>query len=686
MFLKTGDILAIVSLVLLFTAGAASPLSKAAAGTALRLMPVPAHIETQEGKLAIDSGFRVALTGHSEPRLKASLERFTHRLEQRTGISLTSELAQNPREARLVVHCDAAGEKIQSLKADESYSLEVTPAQAQLSAPSPLGVMHGLETILQLVDLDSDSFYLPAVRIQDRPRFPWRGLLIDVARHWQPIEVIKRNLDGMAAVKLNVLHWHLSDDQGFRVESKVFPKLHTLGSDGNFFTQDQVREVVAYARERGIRVMPEFDMPGHTTSFFVGYPELASAPGPYQIERRWGVFDPCLDPSKEEVYTFLDSFVGEMAALFPDEYFHIGGAEVNGNQWNASASIKAFKEKNSLKNNEAFHAYFNKRLVSILARHGKKMIGWDEIFNPDLPRNIMVHSWRGQKSLADGARKGYQGILSYGYYLDHMLPASSHYQDDPLDKEAAGLTADEKALILGGEACMWSEFVTPENIDSRIWPRMAAIAERLWSPQAIKDNDDMYRRLDLVSRELEALGLTHRSSYKSMLQRLAGDHPWEPLEALADLVEPVKFYERGQTRAYTSLQPYNRFVDAVRPESDAGRQFNQLVDQAVAEKFQTKETVAQLRQELAHWRMLQARTKPAIHHSFLLKEVAPVAENVSALCATGLQALDYIQSGQKPLEAWRTDQAALISRAEKAQAEVLIMIVPGVKKLIANCE
>ncbi len=684
MIFKTGHILEIISLVLVVTAGSASPLSKAAAQAALRLMPVPAQVETRDGKLVIDSGFRVAMTGYSESRLTASLQRFLLRLERRTGIPLPTGLAPDPREARLVVHCDAAGEDVQSMKADESYTLEVTPTQASLNAPTPLGIMHGLETILQLVDLDSDSFYLPAVRIQDRPRFPWRGLLIDVARHWQPIGVLKRNLDGMAAVKLNVLHWHLSDDQGFRVESKVFPKLQTLGSDGNFFTQDQIREVVAYARDRGIRVMPEFDMPGHTTSFFVGYPELASAPGPYQIERQWGIFDPCLDPGKEVVYTFLDSFVGEMAALFPDEYFHIGGDEVNGNQWNASASIKAFKEKNGLRDNEAFHAYFNKRLVSILAKHGKKMIGWDEILSPDLPRNIMVQSWRGQKSLADGARKGYQGILSYGYYLDHMLTASSYYQVDPLDKEAAGLTTGEKALILGGEACMWSEFVTPENIDSRIWPRMAAIAERLWSPQSVKDNDDMYRRLDLVSRELESLGLSHRSSYKPMLQRLAGDYPYEPLKALADLVEPVKYYERGQTRPYTSLQPYNRFVDAVRPESDAGRQFNQIVDQAVAEKFQNKETVAQLRTQLTHWRMLQARTKQAMDHSFLLQEVAPVAEKVNALCAAGLQALDYIQSGQKPPEAWRAAQKELLARAEKAQAEVLIMIAPGVKKLISN--
>ena len=182
---------------------------------------------------------------------------------------------------------------------------------------------------------------MPAISIDDSPRFPWRGLMIDVSRHFIPLDVLKRNLDGMAAVKLNVFHWHLSDNQGFRVESKKFPKLHELGSDGLYYTQDEVRDLIAYARERGIRVVPEFDMPGHSTAWFVGYPELASGPGPYEIERKWGVFDPAMDPTREETYKFLDEFIGEMARLFPDQFFHIGGDEVNGKQWDANPKIQA---------------------------------------------------------------------------------------------------------------------------------------------------------------------------------------------------------------------------------------------------------------------------------------------------------------------------------------------------------
>src|SRR5262249_10436465 len=165
---------------------------------------------------------------------------------------------------------------------------------------------------------------------------------LDVGRHFMPVELIKRELDGMAAVKLNVLHWHLTEDQGFRVECRKYPKLHQMGSDGLFYTQDQIRDVISYARDRGIRVVPEFDMPGHSTSWFVGYPELASAPGPYQIERTWGIMDPAFDPTREEVYTFIDGFIGEMAGLFPDDYIHIGGDESNGEHWKKNSAIQAF--------------------------------------------------------------------------------------------------------------------------------------------------------------------------------------------------------------------------------------------------------------------------------------------------------------------------------------------------------
>ena len=441
-------------------------------GAALNLMPLPSSLQSDVGWLAVPQKFVVAWEGYREPRMDAAVERMVRRLEKKTGIPITNSAAVSGVKPTLTIHCSRPGKLVQSISEDESYQLKVTTENATLTATNPLGVMHGLETLLQLVEPAQSGFAFAAVTIDDKPRFAWRGMLIDVARHFMPVEVMKRNLDGMAVVKMNVLHWHLSDDQGFRVESKVFPKLTADGSDGMFYTQAQIKEVIDYAHARGIRVVPEFDVPGHTTSWLVGYPKLATDPRNLGIGRKFGVFDPCMDPSNEGVYVFLDQFIGEMARLFPDEYFHIGGDEVNGKQWSASEKIQAFEKAHNMpagkEGNVAIHAYFNEKLLGILKKHGKKMEGWDEILNPALPKDIVIQSWRGQKSLAEAAQQGFTGILSSGYYLDHMDKAATHYAIDPMAKESAALTDEQKKLILGGESCMWAEYVRPENIDGRI--------------------------------------------------------------------------------------------------------------------------------------------------------------------------------------------------------------------------
>src|SRR6266481_5919723 len=466
----------------------------------LNLMPWPANLQTGGGSLRIDSSFSAALTGHTEARLDRAAQRFLRQLSRQTAIPLSARASAKP---TLSVHTDHASKEVQELGEDESYALSITADGAQIDAPTPLGAMHGLQTFLQLVEVSPNGFAAPAVTIQDKPRFPWRGLMIDVARHFIPLDVLKRNIDGMEAVKMNVFHWHLSENQGFRVESKKFPKLQTMGSDGLYYTQDEIRDLIAYAHDRGIRVLPEFDTPGHSGSWFVGYPELASNPGPYTLDP--GGIDSVTDPTQEATYKFLDKFIAEMAQLFPDAYFHIGGDEVNGQRWDANPKIQAFIRAHGMKNNQDLQAYFNQRLQKILSKHHKIMMGWDEVLHPDLPKTVVIQSWRGQESLATAARQGYSGLLSFGYYLDLMWPASRHYAVDPMSGAAASLNQEERSRILGGEACMWSEWVTPENIDSRIWPRNAAIAERLWSPQEIKDVNSMYARLGEESWRLESL-------------------------------------------------------------------------------------------------------------------------------------------------------------------------------------
>jgi hexosaminidase len=649
----------------------------------LLLMPMPEHVSLERGRVAIDSAFTVQLSGYSDPRLPRAIDRLFQRMEAETGIPFASRPIAGPdvKSATMQIHCDGPGEQVQSTRADESYQLDVTDQGVRLTAPSPIGVLRGIETFLQLIVLDQQSFFVPFVKIEDKPRFRWRGLLVDVSRHWEPVEVIQRNLDAMAVVKMNVFHWHLSDDQGFRVESLRFPKLHQKGSDGKYYTRAEVQEVIAYARDRGIRVVPEFDMPGHTTAWLTAYPELASVPGPYQIERSWGVFEPCLDPTRNEVYAFLDSFIGEMAMLFPDEYFHIGGDEVNGKQWNTRSRIRSFKARHHLKDNGDLQAYFNQRVQRILAKHGKKMIGWDETLHRDLPKSVVVQSWRSQASLAEAARHGHPGILSYGYYLDHMQPASFHYEMDPGGKEAAALSSDESERIWGGEACMWAEFVNPDNIESRIWPRTAAIAERLWSPSGLTDVRNMYRRLEYLDQELELMGLRQHLNNLEMLQRMAGSQDIAPLIRLSNLLIPTGNGVRQRTRKYSSLTPLNRMADAVSPESSAALHFNDLVKSVLSDRSHAAEATQQVRKALTNWRENEFLVKPLLENSFLLQEIQPINKMVAELCSKGLQALDYIESNQKAPEAWQKETADLLSLAEKPQAEMLPAITASIKRL-----
>jgi hexosaminidase len=652
----------------------------------LNLMPVPANVQMGNGSLKIDAGFTVAINGHTDARLTGAAERFVERLSKQTGL-LMAMRPVNGTKATLVVHVDHDSKQVQELGEDESYVLEVAPSGASLTAPTDLGALHGLQTFLQLVSVSPDGFVAPAVIIKDTPRFPWRGLMIDAARHFIPLEVLRRNIDGMEAVKMNVFHWHLSENQGFRVESRKFPKLHEMGSNGLYYTQDEIRGLIAYARERGIRVVPEFDLPGHSTAWFVGHPELASGPGPFTIERKWGVFDPAFDPTNDKVYKFLDEFIGEMAKLFPDHFFHVGGDEVNGKAWDANPKIQEFIRAHDLKGNAGLQLYFNKKLQGIVSKHGKSMVGWDEVLDPTLPKDIVIQSWRGQASLAEAAKQGYRGILSNGYYLDLGWSAARHYAVDPMSDAAAGLSAEEKQRILGGESCMWSEYVNAENIDSRIWPRNAAIAERLWSPQEVRDPAWMYARMHVLSAHLEWLGLTHQHNYLRALYRIAGaasSEEFNALKTLADVVEPVKDYTREQTATEpaTSDMPLNRVVDAIPLESRTGREFSELVDKYLATSCHDAPLAAQLRAQLILWRDNDAKLQPLEQRSFLVKEVAGTSQDLAALASAGLAALDALEHGGNTDEAWKVQQGAVVQQAQKPKGQLLLMPAPAVQKLI----
>ncbi len=639
-------------------------------------IPQPASVQLHSGFLLLDGRFHVQLTGYTEPRLDRARDRFLEHLTAQTGILFGLEPAGN--SPALVIHTDKPSAPVQKLGEDESYQLTIDSAGARITAANPLGAMHGLQTLLQRVQTTPQGFALPFATITDQPRFPWRGLMIDCSRHFIPLPVIFQNLDAMEAVKLNVFHWHLTEDQGFRIESRVFPRLQQMGSNGHYYTQQQVREVIAYASARGIRVVPEFDMPGHATSWMVGYPHLGSAPGPYSVETLFGIFDAALDPTRESTYRFLDAFLGEMAGLFPDPYMHIGGDESNGKAWRANPRIRAFMKAHGYTTTQQLQTYFETRVQRILARHHKRMLGWDEILNPALPKNAVIQVWHGDQFLIEGAQQGHRELYSRPYYLDHMDTAAEMFQADPIPA-AAKLTPAESKLILGGEACMWSEQVTPQTVDSRIWPRTAAVAERLWSPASDRDTNDMYRRLQVESLRLDGEGLDHITDLERGLRQLAGTDADAALILFAHTLEPIDNDARYRAQHPTQLTPFDLLVDAVSPDPPLRHQLNQLVDRAL---HGDNAAAIQLRAIFQSWAQAAPEVAQLAAGSPRLQQASERIRQWPRLATAGLESLDYLKQAMPAPVGWQTAQKTLIQDAAGHQDLVNFAVLPAIRKLV----
>ncbi|GJQ64064.1 MAG: hypothetical protein SCALA702_31170 [Melioribacteraceae bacterium] len=638
------------------------------------LMPIPEKIEYNNSRFEIEENFTIGFDKIITERLIFNANHFIKRLDGRTGTffkqGLINENAKvdNP---SLVISIDREGE----LKPgeDESYKLTVLSNKILLKAKTDIGAIRGLETLLQLSGADK-SYYFVGCEIEDEPRFVWRGLLMDVCRHFMPLEVIKRNIRGLAAAKMNVLHLHLSEDQGFRVESREYPLLTQMGSDGLYFTQEQIKEIINYASLFGIRVVPEFDIPGHATSWLVGYPELSSKKQEYSIERKWGIFDATLNPINEYTYNFLDTLFAEMTSLFPDQYFHIGGDENSGKHWDSNPEIQLFMQQNDIKDNHALQAYFNNRVLKILTKYDKKMVGWDEIQHDDMPKNIVIQSWRGKTGLEKAAKSGFQVILSNGYYIDLIHPARDHYLNDPLPEDI-DLSDEEKKLVLGGEATMWAEFVTEETVDSRIWPRTAAIAERLWSKNLSNDIDDMYERLNYISFRMEELGLLHIKNQQMMMRRLTNNESnLTPLKTFLDVVEPVKNYRRGQLKDYTQQSPLTRVVDAAVPDAPDARLFNLLVDQYISDGSGKDEVTDFLK----IWSKNDIKLNEIISKNPILEEIRELSSDLSYISGKMLVLLEGKKiEGEESL-------SEKFENSSKPAGQVELIVLNPLKKLYAH--
>ncbi|HTX76530.1 MAG TPA: family 20 glycosylhydrolase [Terracidiphilus sp.] len=651
---------------------------------ALHVMPLPRSVQMGSGELVLGDPFHAVIAGDHDARLDAALDRFLWRLDRECGGIRRAQFNAAPDSAAtLTLHVAGPGETVQGVDEDESYKLAVTGASADMTAATDVGAMHGLETFLQLVTVSNGACRLPAVAIDDAPRFPWRGFMLDVSRHFEPVDVIERTLDGMAVAKLNVFHWHLSDDQGFRAESKKFPKFTELASEGLYYTQDQMREVVAYARARGIRVVPEFDMPGHTTSWLLAYPEIGAGEVIKALPQQFGIPPAELDPSNEKTYKFLDEFIGEMATIFPDAYFHIGGDETSGKGWLANPRIAEFMKKKGFTTPAQLQNYFNTRLLPILTKHGKKMMGWDEILNPELPKDIVVQSWRGVDSLSAGAQQGYVGLLSAPYYLDAQKTSEEMFLADPIPADTK-LTPDEQKRILGGEVCMWAEQIDPETVDSRVWPRTMAIAERFWSPQSDTDVNDMYRRLRIASLELEDVGLTHITGPEKLRRNIAGTvHP-EALDVLASIVEPISFGERYGAQHTDRLTALDRLIDAVGPDPPARQQIEQQVEMALDGKSPADREAGrmELRQRFTVWVQASPHVLALTATTPRLNDEETRARQLGELGATGLEALAFLESHTTASQGWLDDRRKTLADADQASGLVRFVCLPSLQKLV----
>jgi len=641
------------------------------------LLPAPSQITAASGSIPFTKDSTVSLGGAQNRILEDATRHTLDALGTYTGVQLNK--VPQAAGATLTIQVQDVNGMRPTLETDESYSLNSTGNKIVLQAKTVFGALHGLQTLQQLVQVEDGRYVVPAVQINDSPRFPWRGLMIDVSRHFMPLPVIYRTLDGMAAVKLNVFHWHLTDDQGFRVESKLFPRLTQMGSDGLFYTQDEVRAVVRYASARGIRVVPEFDVPGHVTSWLVGMPELGSVQRPYEISRTFGVWDGALDPTKESTYKFLDEFIGEMAGLFPDEFMHMGGDESNGADWKANPRIVAFMQAHTMKSTDDLQAYFSSRVLALVKQHHKQMVGWDEILTHDTPKDAIIQSWRGVESLAVAAKQGNRGILSAPYYLDGMKSAERMYLDDPIP-DGSTLTIEQQRLILGGEVCMWAEQITPQTVDSRIWPRTAALAERFWSPRETRDVHDMYRRLAVESIRLDGLGLTHISGPETGLRQLAGSEAGgAQLAVLTSVLSPVSFGNRYEQQKTSQLTPMGNPVDYTRPDPPAREDFRLLVERYLHSNSSEEHTAA--RHPLESLFQSWIASGPALDRIATghpkLNQLSLRRSQLPRLGTLGMQSLDSIDSHKTPAAGWIEEQNTLLkAAAEHSELTDFVILLP----------
>ncbi|MDB5255573.1 MAG: beta-N-acetylhexosaminidase [Chitinophagaceae bacterium] len=563
----------------------------------LPLLPYPQRVDRLSEQFRVDSSLYLHISDKIDSNLKHYVYWAGGRMSAKSNNMMVIDLHKDSTYHRKGIWIFFDSLQTPCVKANEGYRIDVNKKIIKVCASTSLGVMRALETLTQLLAKDETGYYFPGVVIEDKPQYNWRGLLIDVSRHFIPLKVLYRNIDAMAMAKMNVLHLHLTDDQGFRIESKKFPELHLNGSNGQYYTQADMRRLVEYASDRGVRVVPEFDLPGHATAWFAGLPEYASAQRTYQPESGYGVFDAAMDPTNEKMYVFLKDFFMEMATVFKDSCVHIGGDEVTGKDWESNGYIQQFMQDKKLKNQHELQAKFNQRLEVLLASCGKQMIGWDEVLDCHPSATTIIQSWRGDRQMDKAIAEGYQVVRSNGYYLDQTYTAGEYYVRRNTKQET------DKGRIIGQEAAMWSELADSITIDSRLWPNTAAIAEIGWNSSLPVDTFAFYRRLETFSARLDKAGIQHERYLHAFADSMHLGRDVDEFVWLMAYLKPASGYKRHYAKkkkgTYATSFALNDIADMARPTSLAYIHLINLIE--AYKKNPAGETKAELNDLFHEW-------------------------------------------------------------------------------------
>lgn len=497
------------------------------------IIPAPLHIRRLTGEFVLYSNTRILVEPENEA-LAAIAKELTDKLSAATGFKLmwdTSSVESAPRGSIFLTTRVDAGQSSNA----ERYELEVLPHSITVSAANAVGIHRGLQTLRQLFPPEIESakpvsdppdWKAPAVRIVDEPRFQWRGLLLDCCRRFMSKDFILRVIDLLAYHKMNRFHWHLTDDQGWRIEIKSYPKLTEIGAYrtggngaryGGYYTQDDIREVVAYAAARGITVVPEIEMPGHSVAAIASYPKLSCTGRTISVASEWGIFDDVLCAGSDDTYEFIGEVLAEVTELFPGKYVHIGGEECPRTRWDACPRCRRRIENEGLKDSDALLEYFVNRVARILGKRDRRLIGWDEVLTTGLVSSAAVQAWHGIGRVAPAARMGHDVIVSpYSHsYLDHDsrdVDLGKVYDFDPVP---ADLPAGALPRVLGGECTLWTQHVPRSDVDATLFPRLVAFAERMWSSTGQSTFEDFHRRLLTHYQRLERLGVEYGSDTAS---------------------------------------------------------------------------------------------------------------------------------------------------------------------------